>query len=161
MMTVGIENLPSSLYYIYIILISLYTCRSAGVGCRRWVRRDGEKNCPLKASVRRKEECLSCRVRFVPLTRRSLVQASNSRRARERIAFSFVRRSRASRLNFFGNFTNIILPLPSLTRARTRWAPQFFHEVSTSTVYRRPRGGGIYCNFGKLIRCCRGHCTYT
>lgn len=63
-----------------------------------------EKNCALKASVRRKEECLRCRVRFVPLTRRSLVQASNSRRARERIAFSFVRRTRASRLNFFWQF---------------------------------------------------------
>lgn len=51
----------------------------------------GKKN--VRSKLRFVEKKSVCRVRFVPLTRRSLVQASNSRRARSSRAHRFFFRS--------------------------------------------------------------------
>lgn len=88
--TVGKENLSSSpLYiYIYIYVLPFLLQEQRGVGTAD----DGfwEVKKIVRSKLQFVEKKSVCRVRFVPLTRRSLVQASNSRRARERIAFSFV-----------------------------------------------------------------------
>lgn len=142
-----------SIIFIYIrIIISSATTTRCGHG-GRWVL-GSEKNCALKASVRRKEECLS---RPVCSTYKEVISPGvefPSRARAHRFFFrSPVRSSCLNFLFFFGNFTNY--PSFHSTCTLKVHAQLFtFHPKTTAAV------AHFYCKFRKLNHCRRGHCTY-
>uniref|UniRef100_A0A2S2PSR5 Uncharacterized protein n=1 Tax=Schizaphis graminum TaxID=13262 RepID=A0A2S2PSR5_SCHGA len=152
--TVGKEKLSSSLMsivYIY-IYISIIISSATAARCRhdeRWVL-GSEKNFALKASVRRKEECLS---RPVCSTYKEVISPGVEFPSRARAHRFFFRSPYASLASIFFFLAILqIIPLPCPRHLQS--FSRFIRE------YRLRRRWCIYCKFRKFIQRCRSYCTY-